>query len=319
MQHVSFSDIDVCIRPQAVSRKNVPEMFADKVEFTYPHMIDNIILAVPKPTKFREWTLIIFSYNFPIFGVILISSVLMAYLNKTLSLSSTPNQLELNFFVLSLFRVPVQGVFKNKTVLKAAWLLFSLFISMLFDSLYLKKLLTDKFNSEIKTIEDLKKSGLPVYACRLQNLDPVKVNLSFSYKVISRTEWEKLIFKNDGKYAFLGTYTDVNFVAKYFASLHINFKYQSLNQPILPKLASLIVRRKSPYIQKLSSLAAKIMEFGITKKAQNSFKSITVSDVRMTFNHFLGVFFILACGLLLATSVFVVEIFNGLYIKRVYG
>lgn len=300
---ISNSPADLCIHPQAISRRNVPAAYIDKTDFTNPHFMNNLVVIVPKPTIANRWSYVLCNFFTTSIGLLIAMSFLSAQLDKLF----INDQLNLNFFFFSALRVPLQ--IKRKSIIKAAWLLFVLFFGVFVDNSFLNIILTNKYQTEIKTNGDLAHSQLKVYAYYFKNLDTKVISLPYSFVTVTKSEWKNLIFKNDGTSAFLASFIEIDRIRKYFARQHIYFKYKYLQDVYLPKFASLVVKGRSPYLKKFGMLAAKVMEFGVSGTASGKIDKITVENVRITYKHFIGLFILLIVGLTLSLLVFMAELY----------
>lgn len=300
-------DLDLCINTLALSRRNIPQRINDNLEYSYPHMINHYVLLVPKPRKVNKWTIMIFNSTKWIILMLLLVCLLSAYFDKILSLDV--RKFDIEFFIFSALNVPQSRCFSKKSIVKATWLISMLFMAILLGNGYLNILLVDKYKPGIKTIQDLKESGIKIYVAD-------KVNLSYSYIPVSKSVWKNLLFKNDQNSAFIGSYMDINRIGNYFSHKHIEFKYEYFNKIVLPKFGAFAVKKKSPYLDKIGLLAAKVREFGVTTKISNKFENLIEANIKMSFKDFLGLFIILWCGLTVALIVFILELCWYHYISK---
>lgn len=301
---ISNSPTDLCIHPQAISRRNIPVAYIDKIDFTNPHFMNNLVVIVPKPTIVGRWSYVVWNFFTKSIVLMVVMSCLFAQLDK---LFTNDHQLNLNFFFFSTLRVPLQ--IKRKSTIKTAWLLFVLFFVIFLDNSFLNIILTDKYQTEIKTSEDLARSKLKVYAFHFKNYDPKVIGLPYSFVTVTKSKWKNLVFKNDGTSAFLASFVEIDRIMKYFARQHIDFNYKYLQDVCLPKFASLVVKARSPYLKKFGMLAAKVMEFGVSGTTSYKIDEILAENVRITYQHFIGVFVILIVGLTISSLVFLAELY----------
>ncbi|KAF7271607.1 hypothetical protein GWI33_015529 [Rhynchophorus ferrugineus] len=294
--NISKSDITCCIKTLPIMHHLIPPEFDGVLTYTYPHMMNHIVALVPKAQAIAQWKWITRIIKIRFLVILIIASVLFSYLEN----AAAQNRFHIVDALMVFAKIPFNKFVKRRSLLKTAWLLASLFLGMFYDTTIFQIILCPKLDRNIRTVQDIRATNLPIYY-----FEPLPINISFT--LIPKTNWENLLLSNKEDAVFLSPYHLADKYIKYFANANEEYRYEIMQEPLIPAYGAYICKNRSPYVRKLQEISLRVRVFGVTDRIPYRYRKRNVEDNKMYFGHFRGVFVLLLGGYVLSSVVFVWE------------
>ncbi|KAF7271608.1 hypothetical protein GWI33_015530 [Rhynchophorus ferrugineus] len=296
--HINHTKNACCIITQPLTSNKIPPEYGNRVTYTYPHIMDNIVALVPKPKPIAKWKHIFHIIRFKYMVYLIISSLVFYYLERILHKVEHPNVLYQYLFAF--LKVPLSMFIRRRSLLKTGWLMASLFIGILYENASLNAILTKTFENKITGIKDFIHTDLPIYSCD-------KLDLDIPVQMTTINRMSKLILANKGDSVFLVSSVFAEILVDAFSSGD-HFNYEIMPDVIIPTYGTYICTKRSPYLDIIHETALTVREAGLLHLKTMKTKGINVKETVLTFEHFIGMFIILLCGYVISIFAFLYEI-----------
>ncbi|CAG9772158.1 unnamed protein product [Ceutorhynchus assimilis] len=299
---IAGEDLEMFTLTQPISYETLPRE-QKLVETSYPLITNNYVAYVPKPMMKQRWK-IFFNFLLTVFLPSFFGSCfIMALLNKYLSRNRKNNKLELLGFMSLQLNISYFQFENRKTILKSIWLLWCVLSGAVYNSILFRIILMPQYSSIVTSLSDLNSTNLIVYAT--ETVFPFKNTV-----VLKPLDWRQKIFENKGDAVFIGAEVVLETIAKYFEMRSLYFSYEVLPEVVRPALGGYILKKRSPYFEKIRRLQFIVHEFGFTNAL--AFRPRERQDQSylnkfMNFEDFEGVFIGLIAGLSISSLAFCVS------------
>lgn len=299
-----------------------------RFDFTTPHYTDTNIWYVPRASQRSRWIVItrvfVVSVWLLLFLTIILSSIVMRYLNGCLSLGfpqdgkhrSILKYLCISWSVLLGVPVPVTPLGNPFRVLFFFFVVFSLAINNVFQSSITSFLVDPGFEHQIDTFEELAESDLNIF-------------------INERFEWYMYYTSVEGKRIISGS--DMNLLmqmafenktsALFSSSATISFtlgrnksKYHALSDYSLQLHSIMLVKKGWPFLEPVNTVISRLVEGGIPNSIMSNITNRNMYRYRkggvwnliteyssLSPERLQAAFFLLAAGLGVSFVVFAVE------------
>lgn len=283
---------------------DMPEIVFNDAGCSYPVTMNNIHALVPKPQKIPN-RLIWFSGHVWVFLVHCSCCICMAIMDKYLLHTNNNKfkQMEIFNYLSSSVSMAVVSFTKNHSIIKLFWLINMVFLNKLYDLTLLNSAIFPKYTPKITSMQDAVQNGLEIFAPgRMENIN-YKLNL------LNASAWKDRIMENKGDAVYLGTYKTLDMLGKiYVHTQKTAFNYEIMNEPILLKYGCYIMKRKSPYKQKINGLVVRVAQMGFKQIADYHYLNLFETNNIITITNLSRTFFHLSIGWLMATLLFFTEL-----------
>ncbi|CAH1972803.1 unnamed protein product [Acanthoscelides obtectus] len=293
--------------------------YVKDVDYSFPISRDDKYFVVPKPQLVPAELHVIFMFTQAIW-VTLLSTLIVLTIFVSIVYKKSPNY---SFLIVwgILFCVS-QTIFQIKTrgrYVLILWIYGSYILSSSFQGNLMKFFLHNRYGKGIKTLEDLKESGLKIgiveYYIHTSNLTK-DLCVKKQYVEMSESERVEGILRGQTSYAY--------FLGEYFAKLLIEecmFKncggrlFETMPQAVFPCATVYHLQRQSIFTAKLDRFILILQSSGLMKHRKQWKHYVPEQENVLRMFHFKAAFKLLLLGYFLSISLLVLELIIWKYVK----
>lgn len=296
----------------------------DIFQYSDATMMDDIIVLVPRSIAYPNHFTIVHIFKskttWIIYGLTWICLLSVMCLIKKLDRTGTENVNKTIFEIFSMHLAVAIPYFHIKLDSKKVFLLFILFAGTIFQSLFNSALLgifiTPKNRNDMKTLNELENSKMPIYIDAIFEESAIFFNpfiTNFVNSTQTNITHSLRNLKKDGAYALTEssahTFAD-NFENYIEMNRRFTKTYVKLEEHLIPALKVYLFPHKSPYISIVNNIIRINQEYMLNNKMKltSDHKNHKKHFKVLRMHHMVSSFYMLAFGLLLAITAFIMEV-----------
>ncbi|KAF7267272.1 hypothetical protein GWI33_019463 [Rhynchophorus ferrugineus] len=297
-RHLALTKSDFCIQTTIMRRFNIPRDLQRTTIYSSPHTTDPLVFLVPKYYQIKDFDVRLLLLHH---SVIICVAFIVAYLDTLLRLNKKKTSTNFLYYVAVLYRNSLGNTHLRKSFVLAGWMIFSVVMGVITEANILQQILTSTTSSTINTVKDLAASNLSV-------ITYVRFNVC-NEVVLSKTHWAERILENKGTEAFVGSFYEMQLFINFYANLKIKFNYRIMDEYLLNTMGVYVVKRRSPYLDRINMLQIRVKEWGIKNPDPLKTHKITLKNTIVTFQKLKMLFCSYVSGAFVSCIAFMAELF----------
>ncbi|KAF5278851.1 hypothetical protein FQR65_LT03540 [Abscondita terminalis] len=338
---LQLSEIDFALITQFLV--NYTEIVTEKkFLYTYPYVIDAVVIMVPKPKYIPAYLNIFYIFEGELWTVVVITGVVLTVLVfaldrvgvKRLRMRGGENAFfQMLRIMVNLPSAQIKRASASKKLAFSFCLVFSFFFAILFQCSLTSTLIKPKLYPKLNTLRELASSDFPicVFSNKLTMNAGNREVIEQNFVVSNKTEILKMIMKGNDTNAYMcDSLESANIFSERTRNKFRKRLFYVLDEAYMPGHRTYLFSEHSPFLHTVNNYLLMYREFGmrIYRYEGNHIKKILVPEVKeleprkrngpvaLGVTHLQTSFFVWIFGLSVSTLVFVLEVACARLMKK---